>query len=100
MTPVDKVDPMKLSKAMHSELDDMVDEYMGDCACEESTQCNSCRMKTDLLYASIRYACDYQRLAVQKCIKIAEDAMDRQLVPHYAEAIVTEIRALLGKEKK
>ena len=92
------IDPMKLSKGMHLEFDDIVEFYMGDCSCDEFTGCKSCKMKTDLMYACIEFARKYQELMGEKCLKVAEDAMERHLTPHYAESIVNEIKTLLGRK--
>ena len=92
------IDPMKLSKDMHDEAESLVEFYLSDCSCEESTKCDSCKMKEDLMYFCIKYAKAYQELMGEKCLKVAEDAMERHLTPHYAESIVNEIKTLLGRK--
>ena len=92
------IDHAKLSKDMHEEADSLVEFYLSDCSCEESTQCDSCKMKGELMYFCINYVRKYQEYAMEKCLKIAEEARDRQLSPHYADSIVREIKIAMGRK--
>ena len=92
------IDSAKLSKDMHAEADALVEFYLSDCSCDQDSPCESCKMKRELMYFCIKYAKAYQELMGEKCLKVAEDAMERHLTPHYAESIVNEIKTLLGRK--